>query len=212
MSPSRPPLLAALLALLAPAAAWGDPPASLDQTMERYFHGERDEGYAWMAAGDASLVAGGALLAQGSGIARGLSYPLLAVGAIQLVAGLSSLARSDGRLDDLRRRSALDPRAVREGEGKRIERLNFLFKVIRYTEYSLLGLGAVGAAVGAGIREDQLLGAGLGLAEEAALMLTLDHFAEQRAHRYGAGLGRLAVAIEPGPEGTALLLGFGRRF
>ena len=38
---------------------------------KRYFHGERDQGYAWLGAGDASLVAGGALLAQQNDIWRG---------------------------------------------------------------------------------------------------------------------------------------------
>ena len=204
--------MTALMLLVMAGQAAAEPASALDETATRYFHGERDQGYAWLGAGDASLVAGGALLAQQNDILRGMSYPLLAVGLIQFVAGLSSLARSEARLDVLRRDISADPGAVRGRETKRIDRLNFLFKVIRYTEFSLLGLGAGGAVLGGAIRQDQLLGAGLGLAIEAASMLALDAFAERRAHRYAAGLAALTVAITPRAEGSTLLVGIQHRF
>ncbi|MSP63994.1 MAG: hypothetical protein EXR72_27360 [Myxococcales bacterium] len=205
-------MIALGLVLSLPGSARADSRGALDETMGRYFASEEAQGYAWIAAGDASLVAGGALIAQSNGVLRGMSYPLLAVGAIQFIAGLSSLTRTQGRLAALRGDLATGPAAVRDMEAKRIGGINRLFKLIFYTELSLLGLGAAGAGLGYGIHQDQLLGAGIGVVVEAALMLVLDHFAERRAHRYADGLGAIPFTALPGAEGSALVVGFARRF
>jgi hypothetical protein len=207
----RPALLALLLAAL-PAHAEPAGAGALGDTMQRYFAGEQAEGFAWIAVGDASLAAGGAALAQSNPILRGLSYPLLAVGLIQFVAGFSSLTRTDGRVAAQLAAIAADPARAHAAEVKRIDRLNFLFRLIRYTELTLLGLGAGGAVVGGVLGVDQLTGAGIGVAVEAALMLTLDHFAEARAHRYARGLGSITVGAARDPIGPSLLLGLSRRF
>jgi hypothetical protein len=205
----------ALTLVLAGGRARAEPSsagAAVDDAVTSYFAGEYAEGFAWMAVGDASLVGGGTLVAQQNGVMRGMSYPLLAFGAIQFVAGFSSLARSEARAAALRRDAAVDAAAVHRRETRRITRLNVLFRAIRYTEFSLLGLGAAGAIAGGVARQDQVLGAGIGLAVEAALMLTLDHFAEARAHRYADALRAIRVSVAPRAEGSALSLAFTGRF
>jgi hypothetical protein len=208
-------LLAAMALLLSGATAHADPgaaAAALDESAVRYFEGEKAQGPAWQAAGDASLVAGGTLLAQRNDILRGMSYPLHAVGVIQFVAGFSSLTRTDGRLAALRREIASAPAAIHARETKRIDRLSLLFRVIKYTEFSLLGVGVAGMIAGGAARQDQILGAGIGLAVEAAAMLTLDHFAEERAHRYAHALHAISFAVAPTDHGTTLSLSFTGRF
>lgn len=191
----------------APAAA-----ATLDGAMARYYEGEKAEGVAWLAVGGASLVIGSTLILQDNRVMRGASYPALAVGVIQFIAGVSSLARSDARLEALRHDALNGQAAVRNRESKRIGRVNSLMKIVKYTEYSLAGVGAIGAAVGGSLKQDQILGAGVGLMVECALMLTLDHFAEERALGYFEALRNVSVSVVPRPEGTALMLGFASRF
>ena len=62
-SMSRAALLvvAALVSLAGSARVRADAPPPLEVAIERYFAGEQAQGYAWLAAGDASLVAGGTL-------------------------------------------------------------------------------------------------------------------------------------------------------
>ena len=213
-SMSRAALLvvAALVSLAGSARVRADAPPPLEVAIERYFAGEQAQGYAWLAAGDASLVAGGTLLAQHNAVMRGMSYPLLAVGLIQAVAGVSSLTRAEQRGANLILEAHTAPAAVRDREAARIGRINRLFKVIKGTEYALLGLGAAGAALGGGLHQDDLLGVGIGVTLEAALMLTLDHFAERRAHNYAEALGGVSLSVSPRSEQTTLVIGITRRF
>jgi len=52
-------------------AAQAQVQAPLSAAMQRHFDGERDEGYAWMGFGSASLVSGGILFKDGGDLERG---------------------------------------------------------------------------------------------------------------------------------------------
>lgn len=205
----------ALLALLLCGSTARAEPISgpaFSSTLSDYFAGEQAEGWAWIAVGDASLAAGGVALAQSNGVLRGLSYPLLAVGLIQFVAGFSSLGRTEGRVAAALRTIDADPARAYSAEVARVGRLRFLFRLIRYTELSLLCVGAAGGVVGGVLKQDQILGAGIGVTVEAALMLVLDHFAEARANRYARLLGALTLAPAQAAAGPSLVIGLTRSF
>src|SRR4051812_30402064 len=89
-----------------PAAAQSAPdplaPAALRADMHSYFQGEKREGVAFMGVGAPAVLAAGALLAQDGELGRGLGAPLLAIGVIELIAGVVVYTRTDrqvARLD-----------------------------------------------------------------------------------------------------------------
>jgi hypothetical protein len=80
----------------APAARAELDRTALQGAMRGYFYGEKWQGPWFMGAGVVSIGAGAALVAQDSDFMRGTSYPLFAVGTIQLIAGAVIFFRSDG--------------------------------------------------------------------------------------------------------------------
>src|SRR5688572_17607215 len=103
-------LLAALLSTTT-ARADAPPPTTMSQVMESYFAGEKNEGYVFFSLGYTALASGGLLALQNKPFSIGLSIPLLAVGVIELCAGLWLLTRTDQRVERLHAQIRADPEA-----------------------------------------------------------------------------------------------------
>jgi hypothetical protein len=150
-----------------------------------YFRGEFVQGFAWTGVGLASIGGGVVLVTRDDDFARGAGYPMIGVGAIQLIAGVVSFISPPLR-------AARAASAVREGRGeaviagerKRIRRVNRGFRVLEMTELALLFGGGATAGIAYVYDRPTLTGVGLGIAVEATAMFVLDWFAHRRAVRY----------------------------
>jgi hypothetical protein len=188
---------ASVLAVASPAYAqprWDPTDAEVLLAAGEYFDGEYDQAWGWTTTGAMTLAAGGFALAADDELANGAAYPLLAVGAIQLGAGVVSFISPPRRLRAARRAAATDRGATAygHGEAKRMRRVVGFFTALRVVEVTLL-VGGTGLALGGSAADDDLLvGIGGGIAFQALAMLALDSHAEERAHRY---LKRLSVAL-----------------
>jgi hypothetical protein len=165
----------------------------MSQQMHGYFDGELREAAVFAGLGAGSGYAGGVLLAHATDASRAAAVPVLAVGVIQLAAGLGLLIRTGAQVRDLDTQIAGQPAAFGSEELARMETVAFWFDVYRTVEATLLVGGAGTAALGAVLEEDLAIGAGLGLASQAAVMLVLDAFAEDRADRYIENIRRFNV-------------------
>jgi len=197
---------AAALALVGLAASAAR--ADMTADMERYFAGEKREG--WVFAGVGALAAGGGvcLIMRDDPVARGASYPILAVAAVQLGAGVVLLARTDGQVSTRRRQIAEDGAAFKQRESARMSTVATQFEVLKVSEIGLI-VGGLGLAWW-GRREGhpRVHGAGLGLAAQASLMLVLDLFAAERARRYRGALDR----FQPAATADGLVFSIGGAF
>lgn len=193
----------------APAAGPELDRTALQGAMRTYFYGEKWQGPWFMGAGAVSIAAGAGLVAQHSDFMRGSSYPLFAVGAIQLIAGAVIFFRSDGQLARLSRGLAHNPaeyrsseerriRLVHSRELRRIRRVNLEFELVTILESLILVGGVATASVGAGRHDDVVKGVGVGLIIESVAMLALDLVAARRALLYTHRLEQLGF-------GTTLL-------
>ncbi len=175
------------------AASGGDTEAAI-AAAATYFAGERAQGAAWSAVGAVAITTGALALARGDDLARGAGYPLLAVGVIQLGAGVVSYLSPPRRSRRIRAALARDPQAI-GGELRRMRRVEFAFDALRVTEVALIAVGAGLVIGGARADRDVLVGIGGGLGFQALAMLALDAAAEDRAARY---VERLSIAAGGG--------------
>jgi hypothetical protein len=195
VSASRVPAVIAAVLLASTGVARADDDPEVLHAAEDYFTGETQQGYAWAAVGAVSITLGSLALASDSDVARGTGYPMLAVGAIQLGAGVVSWISPPRRLRRARAAVAVDPEAYRVAERKRMGRVVVGFRALRVAEVAMMVIGAGLAIGGARTDRDLLVGIGGGIAFQGLAMLALDAPAEERAARY---VERLSVSIAPG--------------
>ncbi len=85
-----------------------------------YFSAEKNESLLFVLAGVAALVASVWMWKTGSAH-RGMGYPLVAVGLVQLVVGRSVYLRTDGQVAALAAQRAREPAAFQTAELARME-------------------------------------------------------------------------------------------
>ena len=170
-------------------------PLSLDELrgdMRRYFREEKRGGAVLMTMGAPGVALGGGLLAYDSEFGRGFAYPVLIIGALEMIGGLLFYARTNRQVQKLDEGLLHDTWATRNLELKRIRRVNLEFSLIQALEITLL-VGGVGmAAAGAATRNPTLSGVGVGIGVESAGLLVFDLFAGKRALRWRSSLERFA--------------------
>ena len=179
-------VLAVAVMLAAAKVAYADEQAA----MTEYFSGEKRGGLVLAGMGVAGAGAGAALFATSDGgtVERGLSYPLLGMGAAHLAAGVFVYLASRGREGTFASEIARDPRAWSARERKRMAGVSRQFEVLEVVEVVLIAGGLTIGGVGHATDRPQLAGIGYGLAIEAAATLVFDVVAAQRAYRYRGAL------------------------
>ncbi len=189
--------------------------ARMTADMERYFEGERRAGYVALGVGLAAAGGGVWLITRDDPRARGASWPILAVAAGEIGAGIVLLVRTGGQIDDRRAQIATDPGKFRSSERTRMARVARTFTGLKYAEISLMLGGIATAYLGQRGGHLRLQGAGLGLAAQALAVLMFDLEASSRADEYRVALDR----FEPGAPGAAVtplqggvMLAFGGAF
>lgn len=188
----------AQVSLRAPAPAAPTSTDALRGELHRYLGQEKRGGVVLMAMGVPAVALGGGLLAQDRALGRGFAYPVLVIGALELLGGLVFFARTSRQLARLDAGLTARPLETIRAEQARMRRINLQFSLIEALEMTLLVGGIAMAAAGAGTREETLLGVGLGLSVQSAALLTFDLFAARRARRYTH-----ALELTAGPNLTA---------
>jgi hypothetical protein len=186
--PSAP--LAALVCLLLAAAARADAPspAELNDDLLTYYGGERASAYFVLGFGLASAGAGGYLVTRHDDFSRGLGWPLLSLGAIELLGGIGYAFTVSHEIAHYQAALATDPKAFRDEELAHIEGTTRRFGFYRAAE---LGIAVVGAGLlGYGLAADRDVykGVGSGLMIVGVPFFVMDTLNNNRAQWY---LGRL---------------------
>jgi hypothetical protein len=171
-----PSLLAALVLSASP----------MEAGMRGYFAGETRESFAFMGFGVVGLGAGVPMFVSHDPVLRPMSIPIMALGVVQLALGIGLLARTSAQVARLAEQLTKEPAAYREAEGTRMRGVMAGFQAYRLFELTVGVTGAVMAGIGHARDEPMVLGVGLGMLVEAAAMLLLDSFAEERGRAYSA--------------------------
>ena len=158
--------------------------------VEKYFIAEKQESLLFVGIGVAAIIiALLGLFIWKSQAWKGASIPLIAIALIQIVAGYTVYKRSDA--DRVRNvySFTMDPSRLKNEEMPRMETVSKNFVIYRCVEIALILAGFFLIFLYKSNTDKQfLLGVGLALAIQAALMLTADYFAEKRAKIYTAGI------------------------
>ena len=181
-----------ILALLA-STARAETPAEAKAIMTDYFDGEKTGGYVLVGMGIAGIASGTFLLKADCQIRVGMSYPLLAVGALHVAAGVYIGIASDNRITDFSREIDRDGQAWTERERDRIDGVQTQFTVLKLVEIGLVAGGAGLAYWGYTKGHRRVEGAGIGIAIEAAATLLFDLWASRRADGYADDLAGLQI-------------------
>jgi hypothetical protein len=196
---------------LLPAQAFSQESAPEQQLLTHqvkdYFGGEKAQAYVFLGAGVAALGTGAFLFSRDGRVARGASYPVLAIGLLQAAVGTGLILRTDGQVAERERRIAHDAAGFQRDELARMEGVMSRFTVAMYTELAVGAAGLGLLAYGARQAQPTLQGIGLGLAIQCAVMLSLDFAAAQRGQRYldalqGVSLSASRGGLAVGWQGT----------
>ena len=179
--------------LLVSTTARAETPAEAKSIMQDYLDGEKTGGYVLVGMGITGIAFGTFLVKAHCPIRRGLSYPLLAVGAMHVAAGVYIGIASDNRIDDFGKEIDRDGQAWTERERERMDGVHTQFTVLKLVEVGLIAGGAGLAYYGYRRGWGRLEGAGIGIAVEAALTLGFDLWASNRADNYRDKLGGLEI-------------------
>lgn len=170
----------------------------MQEQMVRYFSEEKAESWLFILVGVVALGASVWLLRTGSSY-RGMAYPLIAVGLIQIVVGGSVAFRTDAQVAALTAQLASSPSAFQLAEVPRMEVVMRNFALYKGIELALL---LVGVALTYAFRQKELVyGIGVGLVMQASLMLVLDLFAERRGDEYLAAIRTLPAVSASAANG-----------
>jgi hypothetical protein len=160
---------------------------TMARAMLDYFAAEKAESAIFLMAG-VLAVAVSVLLLRSASEYRAMSYPLIAIGLLQIGVGGSIYARTDRQVVELRAELERDADAYRAVEVPRMKKVSAGFGLYKVIEIALLALGV--ALTFAFKNRPALYAVGIGLIMQSSVMLVLDLFAERRADRYSAALER----------------------
>ena len=176
-----------------PSAA---PPPAFGAQMQAYFAAEKAESLLFVALGTMALVFALQAVRGGPPFARGLAGPLALVGLIQLVVGGTVFLRTEGQVQSLLQQLSHDAPGLAAAELARMAVVSRWFRVYFWIEIGLIlvGLGVVAWGRTRGSRF--VLGMGVALSLQSAIMLGLDLPAEARANTY---VGQIRALTGDGP-------------
>jgi hypothetical protein len=155
----------------------------MKQNIASYFQSERSESLVFLSLGIIAIILALYLwLSAKPEFYRGMAWPLLFVGIIQVVVGGSVYVRSPK--DTARVSVFVDtaPEKIRSEEIPRMKTVMKNFTIYRYTEMGLMALGLI--LIGINKDVNFWKGLGAGLFAQATLMLVADFFAERRGKVY----------------------------
>jgi hypothetical protein len=159
------------------------------EPLVRYFEGEKQAALCAVALG-LSSIGFAVWLFRGSSPFRAMLYPLALVGLLQLAVGIGLYARTPGQVAALDAGMASDKPKTTADETERMRRVMRSFGFLKLVWVALIAAGA--AMVMAARSRPAVVGVGMALLVEAAVMLAFDVFAERRGAEYVQFLEGLA--------------------
>ncbi|QEC67617.1 hypothetical protein FRZ67_10065 [Panacibacter ginsenosidivorans] len=158
--------------------------------IEKYFIAEKQENLLFVMLGIVAIViALIGLFYWKTQFWKGASIPLILIALIQIIVGYTVYARTDKHRTDVVYSFDMDPSKLQNEEVPRMEEVNRNFVTYRWIEIILFVAGIALALVYRTNTDKQLIvGIGIALAIEAALMFGADFIAEKRASNYSSGL------------------------
>ncbi len=202
--PFRLAIVLCPILLAGPAFAADEGPvgrSAIGDELHEYYDGEKLSAFVLGGFGAAAAAAGGVLVTRDTDFARGFGWPLLALGALQLVGGFVYVLQVNGEIDHYGATLARDPSAFKEEERSHIQGTTSRFVFYRLFELGLTLGGAAVAAYGFASNRDAGKGAGLGIAAVALPLLVIDSFNNARAQHYLEDLGRFEPTLALSPAG-----------
>lgn len=149
--------------------------------IHHYFAAEKSGAALFVAVGAVACVVACGLLWRRHAW-RGMAWPLLAIGLIQLAVGATVWQRSDAQALAAARQQSRQPVSFRIVEVQRMQGVLERFELTRQATLGLLGLGM--ALVVMRRQRPFWVAFGTGLVLQASAVLLLDHFAQDRAEQY----------------------------
>lgn len=149
----------------------------------KYFNGERDESFLFLALGFLGLVIGSYLIfIKASSYWKGMAIPFILVSVLEIIVGISLIYRSPKDIIRVENYIKNNQVKIKTGEIPRMEKVMSNFVIFRYAEIALIILGM--ALMYSSMNDTFWRGIGLGLFIQASIVLCLDFFAERRGHHY----------------------------
>lgn len=184
---------ALIISMVLASSARAETPAEAKAVMQDYFDGEKTGGYVLVGMGIAGIASGTFLLKADCEVRVGMSYPLLAAGALHVAAGVYIGIASDNRITDFGREIDRDGQEWTERERDRMDGVQTQFTVLKLVEVGLIAGGAGVAYWAYRNNRPRLEGAMIGIAIEAAATLAFDIWASRRANGYADDLETLQI-------------------
>ena len=146
-----------------------------------YFTAEKQGGLLLIALAVASLALAGYLFATKS-LFSAMAWPVLVLGGIELVIGISVASRADAQIAEIGAGLQATRTVTITTEVERMARVNGTFALIKKVEIALIALSVLFLIVQPA---PATLGAmGLGILLQSTILLVFDTFAHHRAIRY----------------------------
>lgn len=162
--------------------------------IEKYFTEEKIESILFIITGTASiLLALFFWLVIKYSLHKGMAYPLVVIGIIQLVVGTTVLSQSSNQLHEVKIMVKENPVKIKTEEIPRIKLILENFTTYKITEIVLIIAGVILFAFFFNSKFPFWKGFGLGLFIQSFIMLALDLTAEDRAIIYLDELLKLTV-------------------
>ena len=173
---------------LTPSAS-GMSAADLSSLMHTWCDGERSSIIPFASTGVAGLAAGGMLLGSDSQVGHAAAWPLLTVGALEILAGIVFAARAGPHKAELDKLLAEDPAAFAQVERAHLHRIRDRFQPMLLIAEAMVTLaGGVTAGAGALRHQDTVTGLGIGIAIQGLALFILDWAVLDRARAYTTAL------------------------
>ena len=154
--------------------------------IEKYFVAEKAESLVFLILGILAISLSIIFFSYlKSALYKGAAIPLIVIGLIQAIVGYTVYSRADQQRISIVYAYDMDPGKLKNEELPRMEKVNQRFLIYRWVEISLIVAGLVIIILFRKNPDQQfLLGAGIALALDAAIMLSADYIAEKRAVSY----------------------------
>lgn len=168
------------------------PLEQMQQEISAYFLAEKYESLIFVSIGALALAVSVWLWMSNNSFAttfKAMSYPLVAVGIIQIIVGSSVYLRSDVQIATFTKQVVSAPQAYKADEIKRMAIVNKNFTIYKWVEVALLLCGIIVTFVVS--RNSSWYAFAIGLILQSSLMLVADLFAEHRAYHYLDSINRL---------------------
>jgi hypothetical protein len=158
--------------------------------IEKYFTAEKQESLLFIVVGIIAIIMALAFFFYWkTTFYKGAAIPLLVIGLIQAIVGLTVYSRSDNQRIENVYAYDMDPGKLKTQELPRMKTVNKNFVFYRWVELFLILVGLILVFIFRNHEGSAFwYGLGITLAIQSAIMLGADYLAEKRAIKYSTGL------------------------